>query len=124
MEYYTEAIYRQIYVTSLLAAFYHVYPLHDCPHFIVRQCNISKRRRLFVEACCKTWSRVWSLFWSGAWSQFWSVFFFYFFSKMHFVSFKKIVMLKKKQDNLNIVVHTEVHHLWSITRKPSIDRSM
>jgi hypothetical protein len=23
MEYYTEAIYRQIYVTSLLAAFYH-----------------------------------------------------------------------------------------------------
>jgi hypothetical protein len=35
MEYYTEAIYRQIYVTSLLATFNHVYPLHDCPHFIV-----------------------------------------------------------------------------------------
>jgi hypothetical protein len=35
MEYYTEAIYRQIYVTPLLAAFNHVYPLHDCPHFIV-----------------------------------------------------------------------------------------
>ena len=35
MQYCTEAIYRQIYVTSLLAAFNHVYPLHDCPHFIV-----------------------------------------------------------------------------------------
>ena len=23
-----------------------------------------------------------------------------------------------------VVVHTEVHHLWSITRKQSIDRSM
>ena len=35
MEYYTEAIYRQIYVTSLPSAFHHVYPLHDCPHFLV-----------------------------------------------------------------------------------------
>jgi hypothetical protein len=25
---------------------------------------------LFIEACCKTWSGVWSLFWSGVWSRF------------------------------------------------------
>jgi hypothetical protein len=44
-------------------------------------------------ACCKTWNGVWSLFWIWVWSQFWSVFKKKIFSKMHFVSFTKIVII-------------------------------
>ena len=34
-----------------------------------------------------------SLFWIGVWSQFWSVFKKKIFSKMHFISFTKIVII-------------------------------